>query len=255
MKKAGKDIYNRRGSDVENLSKIAYYGFVQNLIFSSLQSALFALIPGFDDEEEDDAKLEDKAIRTANSMVDTILRGSGLAGAVVSTLKNAIMRYQKEDKKAQERYGQGDQTYTMLELANISPPIGSKLRKIYSAIQTKKFNQAVIDEMGYDLTIDGKFNPSPNYEIIANISSAVANIPADRLLSEVKSINEAFDSRNTSYQRLALALGWRTWDVNVKNEEQDIIKIVSKIIKKELAEEKRKKEREAKKRLKESIIK
>jgi len=35
MKKAGKDIINRRGSDVENLSKIAYYGFVQNLIFSS----------------------------------------------------------------------------------------------------------------------------------------------------------------------------------------------------------------------------
>jgi hypothetical protein len=255
MKKAGKDIVNRRGSLVENLSKIAYYGFVQNLIFSSLQSALFALIPGFDDEEEDDAKIEDKVIRTANSMVDTILRGSGLAGAVVSTLKNAIMRYQKEAKKAEEEYGAGDQTYTMLELANISPPIGSKLRKVYSAIQTKKFNQAVIDEMGYGLTIDGKFNPSPNYEIIANVSSATANIPLDRLLSEVKSINEAFDSRNTSYQRIALALGWRTWDVNVKNEEQDIIKVVSKIIKKEMAAEKRKKEREAKKKLKESLIK
>ena len=240
MKKAGKDIINRRGSDVENLSKIAYYGFVQNLIFSSLQSALFALIPGFDDEEEDDAKLEDKAIRTANSMVDTVLRGSGLAGAVISTLKNAIMRYQKEDKKAQERYGGGDQTYTMLELANISPPIGSKLRKVYSAIQTKKFNQAAIDEMGYDLTIDGKFNPSPNYEIIANISSAAVNLPADRLLSEVKSINEAFDSRNTSYQRLALALGWRTWDVNVKNEEQDLIKLKAKKAKKQKAKDKRK---------------
>ena len=217
MKKAGKDIINRRGSDVENLSKIAYYGFVQNLIFSSLQSAMFALLPGFDDEEPDDAKLEDKAIRTANSMVDTILRGSGLAGAVISTLKNAIMRYQKEDKKAQERYGGGDQTYTMLELANISPPIGSKLRKIYSAIQTKKFNQAAIDEMGYDLTRGGRLNPSPNYEIIANLASAVGNLPLDRLLSEVKSITEAFDSRNTSYQRIALALGWRTWDVNVKN--------------------------------------
>ena len=244
MKKAGKDIYNRRGSDVENLSKIIYYGFVQNLIFSSLQSAMFALLPGFDDEEEvDNAKLEDKAIRTANSMVDTILRGSGLAGAVVSTLKNAIMRYQKEDEKGFT----ADQTYTMLELANISPPIGSKLRKVYSAIQTKKFNQAVIDEMGYDLTIDGKFNPSPNYEIIANVSSAVANLPLDRLLSEVKSINEAFDSRNTSYQRLALALGWRTWDVNVKNEEQDVIKFIAKQLKKIKSKEVAKKKRRIKK--------
>ena len=250
MKKAGKDIINRRGSDVENLSKIAYYGFVQNLIFSSLQSALFALLPGFDDEEPDDAKLEDKAIRTANSMVDTILRGSGLAGAVVSTLKNAIMRYQKEDKKAQERYGGGDQTYTMLELANISPPIGSKLRKVYSAIQTKKFNQAAIDEMGYGLTIDGKFNPSPNYEIIANIASAAANIPLDRLLSEVKSINEAFDSRNTSYQRIALALGWRTWDVNVRNEEQDLIKAEAKQRNKEASKQRAKEKRDIKSRVK-----
>ena len=244
MKKAGKDIINRRGSDVENLSKIAYYGFVQNLIFSSLQSALFALIPGFDDEEEDDAKLEDKAIRTANSMVDTILRGSGLAGAVISTLKNAIMRYQKEDKKGYT----ADHTYTMLELANISPPIGSKLRKIYSAIQTKKFNKEVIDYMGMHVKLDGKLNPSPNYEIIANVSSAVGNLPLDRLLSEVKSINEAFDSRNTSYQRLALALGWRTWDVNVKNEEQDLIKAYFKQQKKEsnkkIAAEKRKAKKE-----------
>ena len=246
MKKAGKDIVNRRGSDVENLSKIAYYGFVQNLIFSSLQSALFALIPGFDDEEPDDAKLEDKAIRTANSMVDTILRGSGLAGAVVSTLKNAIMRYQKEAKKAEERYGAGDQTYTMLELANISPPIGSKLRKVYSAIQTKRFNQAVIDEMGYDLTTFGKFNPSPNYEIIANIASAAGNLPLDRLLSEIKSINEAFDSRNTSYQRIALALGWRTWDVNVRNEEQDLIKSAARASKKRASAQRAKDKRKAK---------
>ena len=79
----------------------------------------------------------------------------------------------------------------MLELANISPPIGSKLRKVYSAIQTKKFNQAVIDEMGYDLTVFGKFNPSPNYEIIANIASAVGNLPLDRLLAEVKSITRS----------------------------------------------------------------
>ena len=243
MKKAGKDIVNRRGSDVENLSKIAYYGFVQNLIFSSLQSALFALIPGFDDEEEDDAKLEDKAIRTANSMVDTILRGTGIAGAVIATLKNAIMRYKKEDEKGFT----ADQTYTMLELANLSPPIGSKLRKVYSAIQTRKFNKDVIDYMGMHVKLDGKLNPSPNYEIIANISSAVANIPADRLLSEIKSINEAFDSRNTSYQRAALALGWRTWDVNVKNEEQDLIKTYFKQQRKELGKKKAAEKRKAKK--------
>jgi hypothetical protein len=246
MKKAGKDIINRRGSDIENLSKIAYYGFVQNLIFSSLQSALFALLPGFDDEEPDEAELDEKSIRIANSMIDTILRGTGLAGATVATLKNAIIRYNKEVDKAEERYGGGDQAYTLLELANVSPPIGSKLRKVYSAIQTKKFNQAVIDEMGYDLTAGGKFSPSPNYEIIANVASAGANIPADRLLAEVKSINEAFDSRNSSYQRIALALGWKTYDVGAKNEEQDLIKAGAKQRKKEASKQIAKEKRDAK---------
>jgi hypothetical protein len=135
----------------------------------------------------------------------------------------------------------------MLELANLSPPIGSKLRKVYSAMQTRKFNKDVIDYMGMHVKLDGKLNPSPNYEIIANISSAVANIPADRLLSEIKSINEAFDSRNTSYQRAALALGWRTWDVNVKNEEQDLIKTYFKQQRKELGKKKAAEKRKAKK--------
>jgi len=67
------------------------------------------------------------------------------------------------------------------------------------------------------------------------------------LLSEVKSINEAFDSRNTSYQRLALALGWRTWDVNVKNEEQDLIKAKAKIRKKEISKQRAKQKRKQKK--------
>ena len=108
--------------------------------------------------------------------------------------------------------------------------------------------------MGYDLTVGGKLNPSPNYEIIANLASAVGNLPLDRLLSEVKSITEAFDSRNTSYQRIALALGWRTWDVNVKNEEQDLIKNETK--KRKAKSKKRDKEREKElKEFKENLFK
>mgnify|MGYP001055978687 CR=1 FL=1 len=248
MKKAGQDLINGRGDAKTNISKIAYYGFVQNLIFSALQNSLFALLPGFDDEEEDDEQYEKiintKTERIVNSMVDTVLRGSGLTGAVVSTLKNVINRYYKEEKKGYN----ADHAYTLLELANVSPPIGSKMRKVYGAIQTKKFDKDVIEAQGWDVTLDGRFNISPNYEIIASLASAGLNLPLDRALAEVDGISEALDARNTSYQRMMLGLGWRTWDVGAENEEFDLIKAVAKIKRKKASIEKSKATRKENKR-------
>jgi hypothetical protein len=88
-KKAFRDLINGRGDAKTNISKIAYYTFVQNLIFSTLQAAGFALIPGFDDEDEEleDAKIkqEKTGVMVLNSMSDTVLRGMGLYGAAAST--------------------------------------------------------------------------------------------------------------------------------------------------------------------------
>ena len=56
MKKAALDIKNGRGDLKTNLSKIAYYGFLQNLIFSALQGALFTVGELFSDEENEDVK-------------------------------------------------------------------------------------------------------------------------------------------------------------------------------------------------------
>ena len=103
-----------------------YYGFVQNLIFTTLQQALFALLPEFDpedDEEKYEKLIQTKQERVINGMVDTILRGSGLTGAVVATIKNTLNQYYRQEKKGY----MADHTYTILEVANISPPIGSKL--------------------------------------------------------------------------------------------------------------------------------
>ena len=159
MKKAGLDLIKRRisqgyetqlQSDLSNISKIIYYGAVQNAIFTALQNALFAFLPGFDedkDEERKDANLDKKTSRMLNSMLDTLLKGSGLTGATISAIKNVVMKYNEQEKKGY----MADHTYTILEAANISPPIGSKLRKIYSAIQTNKFEKAVIAERGFDI--------------------------------------------------------------------------------------------------------
>ena len=238
MKKAALDLKNGRGDWKENVSKIAYYGAIQNLIFSSLQSALFALIPGFDDEDEDltDKELEKineqdeaKIARVLNSMVDTILRGSGIYGAVFATTKNAIREYMKQDKKD----FMADHTYTILSLTDISPPISSKLRKIYSAVQTKRFEKDEIAARGWAITGEGRLDLGPNWSILGKVTSATANLPLDRAVDELTSISEAFDSRNTAYQRIALGLGWKTWDVRAKDELGEAIEAEAKKVRSE----------------------
>ena len=58
FKKAALDLANGRGDWKTNMSKLLYYGAVQNIIFTSLQQALFAMLfddDTIDDEEEQEA--------------------------------------------------------------------------------------------------------------------------------------------------------------------------------------------------------
>ena len=234
MKKAGQDLVNRRGDPKTHISKILYYGALQNFIFNALSQTAFALIPGFDEEEDEDKakrdeKLEEKASRVLNGMTDSIIRGTGIYGAVVTTIKNTYNTWKREADKGFK----GDQAKTILEAANISPAIGSKLRKIYSAIQAYQFDKAVIEKHPWSVTIDGKFNPSATYSVIGSLASATLNLPLDRALAEARGVAEMFDNRNSEMQRLALALGWRTWNVGAKNEEFDLIKMEAKQAKKD----------------------
>ena len=257
MKKSMQDLANGRGNAKTHISKIIYYGAVQNFVFSALQSALFAVIPGFDDEDESEMaekeleKLERKndqrTLRIINSMTDSVLKGSGVKGAAIATIKNTLTEYFKQEEKGFT----ADHTYTILQALSLSPPIGSKARKIYSAIQTKKFDKDVLEARGFDVTADGRINLSPAYSIIGSIASGVANVPLDRVIDELNSIVEALDSRNTTWQRIALGLGWKTWDVGAKNEEHDLIKIEAKTKRKEEGKVKAKETRAATKAKKE----
>jgi hypothetical protein len=54
------------------------------------------------------------------------------------------------------------------------------------------------------------------------------NLPLARAVDEINSITEAFDTRNTIMQRVALSLGWRQWDVGTENEENDRVEVLVK---------------------------
>ena len=206
IKKAALDLANGRGDAKTNISKILYYGAIQNFIFSALQSALFAL--AFSDEEEE--KEKQRYSRIANSMADTILRGTGVYGAAASTLKNIALQFVKQEKKG----SRADHAYTIIEGVNLSPPIGSKIRKLYSATQAVKFNRDEIAEMGFNID-------NPAYDAVANTVSAVTNVPLDRAVRITDNARAALDKNNEAWQRVALVLGWNTWDLGIQPNKQN----------------------------------
>ena len=219
MKKAARDLINRRGDPKTHISKIIYYGAVQNFIFSAMQNALFALLPGMHGDEEEDEEREanrimGKKVRVINNMTDTILRGSGLPGAVVSTVKNILMTYKKQEDKS---WGT-DHAYTIIEAINLSPPLGSKIRKMYSSHKTMTYEKDVIAERGFNLD-------SPIYSVIGSMVEGTTNVPMQRAVNILTNAYAALDARHKTWQRVAMAMGWNSWDVGVEPfPEHDLIK-------------------------------
>ena len=239
MKKAGVDLIKGRGDWKTNVSRIVYYGAVQNIIFASLQSALFALAFAGDDEDEE---LKDKKIeRLGNTVVDSLLRGTGIYGAVLATAKNIMLEFWKQDQKG----FRADHAYTLLAFANISPPIGSKMRKLYSATQTRKFNKEIMDTMGVDIN-------NPMLPAVSTGIEAFTNIPLGRIVTKVNNAQAALNEENAMWQRMALIMGWNTWDVGVKNLEVEEARRASKIRKKKISAAKRKSKSKSKSKSKRS---
>jgi hypothetical protein len=194
MQKAASDLKNRRGDDKTNISKILYYGAIQNVIFNALQQALFAM--AFDDEEPSEEIKNKKYVGIANGMADSLLRGLGFHGAAISTLKNTIMKL-AEGKEAQD---------AAIELLDISPPISSKIGKLKSAGRTWDWNKKEIMEKGWSLD-------NPAYLAAGQVVSASTNLPLDRGIRKLQNLREASNTENEEWMRVANALGWAKWEL------------------------------------------
>ena len=194
IQRAASDLKNGRGDAKTNISKIIYYGAIQNVIFNAMQQALFAI--AFGDEEPDDEKEAEKYGNIVNGMVDSLLRGTGFAGAAVSTVKNAIIKIAKD----------GNKQDVAIDLINISPPISSKIRKVRSAGRTFDWNKKEIKEKG--LSLD-----NPAAMAIGQLVSATTNVPLDRGIKKLTNIKDALDTENEEWMRIANALGWSKWEL------------------------------------------
>jgi hypothetical protein len=153
QKRAVQDIANGRGDMKANVSKIIYYGFLQNLMFNALQQGAFAL--GFGDDFTDKDE-EEKTINTINGMLDSSLRGLGLGGVTLQVLKNLGLDIYKRSERPRPEYS--DAYYKLLEF---SPSIKSKLSRFKSAAYPfdSKKRRAEVFEKGFSLD-------NPAYESI-----------------------------------------------------------------------------------------
>ena len=237
IKKAALDIKNKRisppyttrtQSNLGNLSKILYYGAIQNVIFYSLQTALFAIM--FDDDQDED-KILKKRERVIQGTIDSILRGSGIYGAVLSTLKNTLIKFKEQREKGYNK----DESAVALELANFSPVLGIKLRQIVNAEKTLNYNENVISEME---TFQAD---NPQWSAVTNYTQALTNFPANRLYQKSINMRNALDKDYTNFQRVMFFSGYTTWSLGLGDSEAVIeAKEKSKINKKNKKKSKRK---------------
>jgi len=203
IKKAASDLKNGRGDAKTNISKIIYYGVAQNVLFSALQQALFAI--GFEDEDEEEKKREEKYFNIINGMSDSILRGIGVGGAIASVVKNTAIRLAKEADKKSPKY----QDAVVKGVLQISPPISSKIGKLQSAGRSFSWNQEEMRTKGWSID-------NPAYLASANVISAASNVPLDRAVKKITNIVDSSNEDTEFYKRIALALGWSAWELGIE---------------------------------------
>jgi len=202
--KAVRDLKNGRGDAKTNISKIIYYSTVQNLLFNALQQAMFAF--AFGDEEPEDEEKKEKYLDVANGMMDSLLRGTGLAGGVVSVTKNAIIRIVEESEKDKPKFEK-----VGADLLKIAPPVSSKLSKINQAARSYQWDKKEMQEKGWSLD-------NPAYLAAANVIAATTNVPLDRVIKKGNNVASATDSDLETWERLALLGGWQDWEIGVDEE-------------------------------------
>jgi len=160
------------------------------------------------DYKDHEDKKEKQYFKTANGMLDSLLRGLGIAGASASVVKNFLLDvYERSGRKRPEYV---DSVYKLLQ---ISPPISSKISKVRQAayqFDSKKRREEIFDK-GFSLD-------NPAYEASAKVISATTNVPIDRLYSKINNIEAALAEDTETWQSVAMMAGWPEWQIKAKPE-------------------------------------
>jgi len=153
-------------------------------------------------------------MKIANGMLDSLLRGLGVAGLSVSVVKNFLMDvYERSGRKRPEYV---DAVYKLIQ---ISPPISSKISKVRQAayqFDSKKRREEIF-EKGFSLD-------NPAYEAASKVISATTNLPLDRLYNKANNIEAALAEDTEAWQTIAMLAGWPEWQIKPGEKTKDQVK-------------------------------
>jgi hypothetical protein len=209
-KKAALDLVNRRGDWRANVSKMIYYAAVQNIIFSSIQNAIFANLFQDDDDEELEPLFTSREYRIVNNSIDAVLRGIGVRGAVTAGVKNAILRGVQEIEKSKAGK-RGAPSKVANELTRISPPISYKVGRAIDVASAFYYERQAMKDDGFSIN-------NPALLAGANTVSFATNIPADRVVRKLQNVNTALYQELEMWQRFALIGGWSAWELGIEED-------------------------------------
>jgi hypothetical protein len=151
--------------------------------------------------------------------IDSVLRGAGMWGAVVATLKNmAIKRFANEGKD-----WNADPYAVMAEALQVSPPLGIKARKLVQAERDLIWKKSLIDEME---TFDIE---NPLWSAYTSHTEGLTNIPLNRLYNKTMNVRESLNNQHHALDRVLMFSGWSRWNLGLGDSEK--IEEVKKTIK------------------------
>lgn len=216
MVKSAKDVINGRGDLKTNLSKIMYYGMVQNAIFTLMQQGIFKYWLD-DDDEEDPLKQfseSDDMFKAVDSMVDNVARGFGVYGAVGVALKKTAFKIQeKYNPEYKAKFGEERGFAVAKAASSISPALSYKLQKISDLSYNLSQRNRVIQKTGQEgLT---SLNTLPyDAEIMATSAEFFVNLPLKRLLTKYDNVQAAYQNEYNMALRVANVMGWPDWQLD-----------------------------------------
>ena len=113
------------------------------------------------------------------------------------------MELGKQHAKDRSKYEEA-----VFDLLGFSPPLGSKIQKINSGLRSFSWNMKDIKSKGFSLD-------NPAYLAGAQITTGLTNVPFDRVMKKLNSMRGIVNEQSALWQKVALGLGWSTWDVGL----------------------------------------
>ena len=211
IKKEATNLKKGRGNPVNSVARIAYYGMMQNALFISMQTAMIASLLGDDEPKEEETTLKNRDdFKLINGTLDSFLRGAGIAGHLLSVIKNTGV-------SAYDRFGRPNPDFAMLlkDAAQVMPALGSKVSRFYSA--GYYFDKAVRENKKdkKDLATEYFFRG------LASTASLTVNFPADRILQKFENVKNSMDFEKDfeTYQRVLMFLGWPDYQLGIDDKD------------------------------------